>query len=358
MIIAGGRGERFWPMSRARRPKHLLPIVGEEPMLKKTLDRLCGVVEADQVFIITNREQRDAVLEVCPEVPREQVIGEPVGRNTAAAVGLATVLIRRRNPAAAYAVLPSDHMIYDASAFRSDLELAFEVAEQREALVTIGINPTYAATGYGYIEAGDPVAEFAEAGIFKVDRFVEKPIKSVAEKYLASGNYFWNAGMFIWRASVIGGELARFVPTLWQGFEAIAADFDARGEGAMDAILDEHYADMEGVSIDYAVMERTSSIYTVKARFDWDDVGEWLAVERHYDPDERGNVVRGLSVLEGSSRNIIVSEEGHLTALVGVDDLIVVQTADATLICPKNRAQEIRRVVDRIKERSDGEAFL
>ena len=255
-------------MSRGDRPKHLLPIVGEAPMLRQTVDRLRGIVEPEKVFIITNWEQRDAVLEVCPEVPREQVIGEPVGRNTAAAVGLATMLIRGRNPNGSFAVLHSDHVIHDAPGFRSDLSLAFRVAEEKEALVTMGIAPTYAATGYGYIEAGKPASEYGDGRVHRVDRFVEKPIQSVALEYLQSGRYCWNAGMFIWRVSVIAGEFERSAPELWQGLEVIAADIDVRGEGAMDAILDERYLDLERISIDYAVMERTSRIYMVKARFD------------------------------------------------------------------------------------------
>jgi mannose-1-phosphate guanylyltransferase len=225
VIMAGGRGERFWPVSRARRPKHLLPIVGDQPMLRQTLDRLHGLIEAENVFIITSSEQRDAVLEICPDVPEVQVIGEPVGRNTAAAIGLATILIRGRNPDSCFAVLHSDHVIKDKAAFRSDLELAFDVAMRKNALVTLGIHPNYPATGYGYIQAGAAATDFSGDRVFAVNGFVEKPILAVAEEYVASGKYLWNAGMFVWRTSVIARQFARFEPKLWSAAPGCSTKF-------------------------------------------------------------------------------------------------------------------------------------
>lgn len=346
VIMAGGRGERFWPQSRLRRPKHLLPIVGEKPMLTQTVDRLDGVVPRENVFVITNREQRDAALEVLPGVPPENVVAEPVGRDTAAAVGLAALLVKQRDPDAVFGILPADQVIHDEEKFQNTLRQAFAVAAKEPVLVTLGIKPTQPATGYGYIQLGD-VLEGADGGaVHRVRRFVEKPDLATAESYLKSGDYFWNAGMFVWQVQAIEQALADHAPELSAGLAELDAGL-AAGRG-LGEILAEVYPKLKKISIDYAVMEKAANVVTVKADFDWDDVGAWPAVARHFPADASGNVSRGEVVLEGSSNNIVVSEGEHLVAAVGVDDLIIIHTGDATLVCRKDRAQEIKKVVTQL----------
>ncbi|MBT63330.1 MAG: mannose-1-phosphate guanyltransferase [Puniceicoccaceae bacterium] len=347
VIMAGGRGERFWPESRIARPKQLLPIVGEKAMLAQTIDRLAGLVSPQDVFVITNAEQRDAVLEVCPELDPNKVIGEPVGRDTAAAVGLATVLVRREDPNASFAMLPADAVIHDAAGLRDTLESAFAAAEAQPVLATIGITASFPATGYGYIQQADAMGEFAARSVYNVQRFVEKPDLATAESYLADGNYFWNAGMFIWSVPSIVAELEKSTPTLWQALQAIDQGLAAGQD--IDALLATHYPTLEKISVDYAIIEKASNVVMVESGFDWDDVGEWPAVARHYPADDNGNVVRGQAELSDSQDNIVYSrDDTHLVALLGVKDLIVVKTGDATLVCHKDKAQEIKALVSKI----------
>ena len=342
--MAGGRGERFWPESRAARPKQLLPIVGETPMLAQTVDRLSGLVPTEAIFVITNAEQRDAVLEVCPELDPDKVIGEPVGRDTAAAVGLATVLVRRENPAASFAMLPADAVIHDAEGLRKTLEAAFAAVEAKPVLATIGIPATFPATGYGYIQQGKPFGNFSERPVYKVQRFVEKPDLETAQSYVNAGGYFWNAGMFFWSVGAIVGELQKNTPSLWEALQAIDSGLDAGG--GLDALLAQHYPGLEKISIDYAVIEKAEQVVMLEACFDWDDVGEWPAISRHYPTDSAGNVARGQTELMGAANNIVYCrDDDHLVALLGVEDLIVVKTNDATLVCHKDKAQEIKNLV-------------
>lgn len=344
--MAGGKGERFWPQSRLSRPKHLLPIVGDEPMLTQTVKRLEGLVPPERVLIITNSEQRAAVLETCPMLPAENVIAEPVGRDTAAAVGLATVLVADRDPDGCFAMLPADHIIRDKAGFQSVLESAFGAAEQADTLVTIGIRAAYPATGYGYIHRGAVEQEIAGRPVYAVQAFREKPDLATATRYVESGEYYWNAGMFFWRVPVISAEFERHTPGLWQALGAIRSGL--AGGQALDALLAEHYPNLEKISVDFAIMEKAGSVQVVESAFDWDDVGEWPAVERHYPKDADGNVSKGQVLVHDGSGNIVVNDGSQLTAVVGVDNLIVVQTADATLVCPKEKAQEIKELVKRL----------
>ena len=347
VIMAGGRGERFWPESRAHRPKQLLPIVGEVPMLQQTVERLNGLVDSDHIFVITNLEQRDATLEVCPQLDPAKVIGEPMGRDTAAAVGLATLLVRREDPNAVFAMLPADAVIQDAAALRATLRAAFEAAAKSPALVTIGIQAQHPATGYGYIQQGPVVDKFSGFELYQVQRFVEKPDLKTAESYFSSGEYFWNAGMFIWSVKAIATELAARTPNLWQSLQAIEIEL-AQG-GILDKLMAKYYPKLEKISIDYAVIEKAQSVVMLRADFDWDDVGEWPAIARHYDADADSNVVRGRVALQAAKGNIVYTRNpDHLVALAGVEDLIVVQTEDATLVCHKDQAQSIKALVQQI----------
>jgi len=352
VIMAGGRGERFWPQSRLKRPKHLLPIVGDSAMLAQTIDRLEGLVPTERIFVITNEEQKESVLETCPSLIPERVIGEPVGRDTAAAVGLAALLVESEDENAAFALLPADHVIEDGAGFRSVLSAAFEAAESDDCLVTIGISPTFPSTGYGYLQKGEELNGMASRSVSVVDRFVEKPDLEKARQYLDSGNYFWNAGMFVWRPPVILKEMQKHTPSLARGLQELKETW--REIGSLADCMDKVYPSLEKISIDFAVMEKAERVVMLESDFDWDDVGEWPAIARHYPADLQGNVFKGEGVAMDAEGNLTFAESGHCVALLGVKDLIVVQSEDATMVCHKDYAQEVKALAQEVaRKRSD-----
>ena len=356
VIMAGGRGERFWPQSRLRRPKHLLPIVGDAPMLTQTVERLTGLVPPENVFVVTNEEQREAVLETCPVLKPERVVGEPEGRDTAATVGLAALLVRRESASGAFAMLPADHVIADDEGFRSVLATAFAAAEQEDLLVTVGVRPDEPATGYGYLQRGEVRCEREGRAVRDVLRFVEKPDLAVAETYLASGDYLWNAGMFVWRPEVILQAIEVHAPELSEGLHKL--DKLWFETSSLDQAMRAVYPSLKKISVDFAVMEKADNVASVESAFDWDDVGEWPAIARHFPADEAGNVFRGAGLAMEASGNVTYAEDGHLVALLGVEDLIVVQTAEATLVCRKEDAQRIKELTRRVGESEGGGGLL
>ena len=346
VIMAGGRGERFWPQSRLKKPKHLLPIVGDLPMLAQTVERLKELVSPEQVFVITNAEQRDAVLESCPALLPERVIGEPQGRDTAAAVGLAALLVDKVDPGAAFALLPADHVIEDDAGFCKVLAGAFEAAEKSEVLVTIGIRPDFPSTGYGYLKQGPQEESTGNLPVYTVERFVEKPNLENAEKYLQEGEYFWNAGMFVWRPDVILGAIQKHAPELSTGLNNLAASWQQ--SGSIEQAMANVYPKLKKISIDFAVMEKAQKVVMLESAFDWDDVGEWPAIARHYSADEKGNVFKGAGVALDATGNLTYAEPGHTISLLGVKDLIVVQSGDATLVCHKDCAQQVKELAKQV----------
>lgn len=354
--MAGGRGERFWPQSRLTRPKHLLPIVGEKPMLTQTIERLGKLVPPENVIIVTNKEQQEAVSEVCPMVPVENIVAEPVGRDTAAAVGLSSILVKHRDPEAAFAMLPADHVIHDSARFQQVLDIAFRAAEAEDALVTVGIKPDHPATGYGYIQRGKSVSTIEGRDVFNVTAFREKPDEATAREYMDAGNFYWNAGMFFWRVPVIEGAMKKLTPKLWSALEKIDQGL-SQGE-KLEELLETHYPGLEKISVDYAIMEKADAVRVVESDFDWDDVGSWPAVERHFQADDQGNVLRGSVEIEGSENNIVINSGKRLTALVGVKDLVIVETEDATLVCSKEQAQDIKNLVKKLGENPDHKDLL
>ena len=356
VIMAGGRGELFWPQSRHRSPKHLLPIVGGEPMLSQTVARVGGVAPKENIFVITTQAQLPGVRAACPALPAANIIAEPMGRDTAAATGLAMLLVKQRNPQAAFAMLPADHVIHDVAEYQRLLGAAFEAAESADVLVTIGIKPTVPDTGFGYIQQSGPWQEFAGHPALAVKRFVEKPDQATAERYLASGEYFWNAGMFVWRVPVVEAAFKAHAAELYAGLQRVEAA--ATGDGGWASALAALYPTLPKISVDYALMEKSTNVVVVPATFDWDDVGAWPAIAKHFPSDGAGNVLRGLAMVEGGKNNIVVSADGHLTAVIGADDLVVVHTADATLVCTKARAQEIKALLKRLEADAEKKKFL
>lgn len=346
VIMAGGRGERFWPQSCAATPKHLLSIVGDKSMLAQTVDRLTGVVPRENILVLTTRAQLVGCRQACPDLPAANVVAEPMGRDTAAATGLAMLLVKHRNPAATFAMLPADHVIHDTVEYARVLKVAFAAAESADVLVTLGIKQTAPETGFGYIQQGGAWKTVDGRPVMAVKRFVEKPDKQTAQAYLDSGDYFWNAGMFVWRVAVVEQAFQTHAPELYADLAKLEAA--AQTDSGWERALEEIYPTLRKISVDYALMEKSTNVVVVPATFDWDDVGAWPAIAQHFTPDAAGNVLRGLAMVENGSGNIVVSDDGHLTAVVGASDLVVVHTKTATLVCPKDKAQEIKALLKRL----------
>jgi len=347
VIMAGGSGTRFWPRSRLSRPKQLLQIVGEGTMIEQTFTRLRSLVESELFLVITNIAQADAIRRQLPALCPEQIVAEPVGRDTAAAIGLAALMVLRKDPQGVMAVLTADHVVRPARAFVECIKEAVKVASEHAALVTFGVKPSGPSTLYGYIRRGEPLGD-GRAGAYKIEEFKEKPDRVTAEEYLKSGEFYWNSGNFVWRASDILAAIESLMPELFQGLERIRP---AVGTDDLPDVLKREYPSLPKMSIDYGVMEKADNAVVLEARFEWDDVGAWDAVARHYSSDENGNTVLCRHVGLDSTNCIVVAEEGHVVATAGVDNLIVVQTSDATLVCDRRRAGDVKEIVNILKAR-------
>jgi mannose-1-phosphate guanylyltransferase len=348
VILAGGKGERFWPLSTSKHPKQFLSLVGDKPLLAQAVDRLDGVIPPERVLVITNGDLVDVARRSAPRLPPENVIGEPMGRDTAAAIALGAALIESRQPDAAFVVLTADHIIGDLDIFAATLTDGLNYALQDPVLMTIGIEPATAGTGYGYIESGTPIKRAAGGTLLrKAVRFVEKPDRDTAQSYVESGNYYWNSGMFIWSVHTLKEAFSRYRPQLLDMMDAVRPA--AGTEDFMNSVRTA-YAQLEKISIDYAVMEKADNVVMAEGAFQWDDVGSWPALAHHFPRDDDGNVLLGTVEEMGSGNNIVLSG-GRFTALIGVSDLIVVQADDVTLICPRDRAQDIKQFVHGLRDR-------
>ena len=343
LIMAGGRGERFWPRSRQNMPKQFLSLTDDgKTMIQLTVERILPLVAMEDIFIVTNRSYKDLVRSQLPELPEENILCEPVGKNTAPCIGLGAVHMAKRYGDAVMMVLPSDHLIKYTSLFLNTLSDACEVAEQGENLVTLGIAPDSPETGYGYIKF-QPETTLGRA--FSVEKFVEKPDLETAKAYLASEQYLWNSGMFIWKTSTILKNLEAYLPETYQGLCKIG---EAIGTDMEEQALERAFQAFKAESIDYGVMEKAKNIYILSGSFGWDDVGSWLAVSRIKRSNELGNVVDG-NVVTVDTRNTTIQGGGKLIAAVGLEDMIVVDSEDALLICEKDHAGDIKKVLENLK---------
>lgn len=333
-IMAGGSGERFWPMSRKATPKHLLKLFSDQTLVEETVRRLEGIVPFENIFVLTNQAQLEATRQALSFLPTGQIIAEPAKRETAAAAALATALVRARDPQAVMALLPADSLIKNQAVYARQVHAALARAAGSSALLTFAIKPSYPATGFGYLEMADDLGD----GFRRVARFVEKPDEPTAKEYLAGGNHAWNAGMFVWKVESFLAEATKHTPMLAQFIREFPA-----GDAA--TYLAEKFPTLEPkVSVDYAIMEKAAAVETCLAEFDWDDVGTWTALPAHMPQDKAGNTNRGKVLALDSSNNIVVSN-GRVIALCGVQDLVVVEAGDAVLVCHRDAVQQIKQLM-------------
>jgi len=345
LILAGGSGERFWPLSRLARPKQLLRLVTDNTLLEETVARLEGFVPRECILILTNAEQEAAVRKLLTGFPKENILAEPAKRDTAAAVALGTGWVAARDHSATMIVLPADHVIANRAAFQETLALAVDAAEETGELVTIGIKPTWACPGFGYIEHGELVhlrKSNDKNVIHRVVRFREKPNPDLAESFLRKGNFRWNAGMFVWSVPTVLSEFNRRAPEL--------ADFisQLRAQGKFEKALRERFGKLPRISFDYAIMEKADRVLVVEASFDWDDIGSWRAIANYFEKDEQGNAANCAVTAVDSTNNVIFDEDGTTFALLGVHNLIVVRTGDAVLICHRHQAEKIKDLIGKL----------
>lgn len=340
VIMAGGGGTRFWPLSRRRTPKQLLNLSGKDIMVNEAADRLAQVAAYRNLYIVTNCEQAEEMKRVTAgRIRADHILSEPAARNTAACIGYAAMKIVHDRGDGILVVTPSDAYIRDTQAFAAVLERAVDAA-RGGALVTVGITPTFPATGYGYIRCAKG------EGALPVEQFIEKPPREKAEEYLASGRYFWNSGMFIWKASVILQRIEALLPELYSGLQTIAASFGREDEVRVTAQV---YPTLPSVSVDKGILERTDGILVVPGEFGWNDVGSWDMLGALHPCDENGNIAVG-DTIAVDTENTVLYAGGRLVAAVGVSDLVVVETPDAVLVCHRSAAQDVKKIVDRLKE--------
>lgn len=345
VIMAGGKGERFWPKSRTNLPKQFLNISGNKSMIQQSIARLEKLTDMSRIFIVTNELYAELIKAQIPTLPSKNIIIEPIGRNTAPCIGLASVIIEDRFPDSTMIVIPSDHIIENEEGFVNILKTATKVAQDNGSLVTLGIQPTYPETGYGYIESSNQVMLINELPVNKVNKFVEKPDLATAQSYLEAGNFYWNSGIFVWKVETIRSYIQELMPEMHDILETMKTVLDSEN---CEEIIRSEFLKMPDQSIDYGIMEKVSNIYVIPCVFGWDDVGSWTALERINELDENGNVIRG-NILNLDTKRCIIESNGKLIATLGIEDLIIVDTEDVTLICTKEKAQEVKLLLKELR---------
>lgn len=347
--MAGGTGTRFWPASRNDAPKQLLQLVGGRTMLRQTVDRLGDLAPKERQLIVTNKRLVETIRGQLPELPAAAIVGEPCKRDTAPCIGLAALLVSRDDPAATMAVMPADHVIRPAELFQAAIRQAVELVEAApERIVTFGIKPSYPAEIFGYIHRGEPLRKGAKpAPVFRVQKFKEKPDAPTAKKYVESGEYYWNSGIFVWRAATILDALRRRQPEMLGHLKKIVSAWDTSDRAA---VFDREFAAIKPISIDYAVMEHATDVAVIEAPFEWDDLGGWQSLARLVGDDENANAIVGKHLGLNTSGTIVRTNDEHLIVTLGLKDVIVVHTPNATLVADKHSEEQIRQVVKRLEE--------
>lgn len=342
VIMAGGVGSRFWPRSKTKLPKQLLTIFGEQTMIQDTVKRIESIVKRENILIITNALQKSGVESQLPGIPKENIIIEPFGRNTAACIGLASVIVKSRDKDAVTFILPSDHVIKETDEFNKTMMNAASYANSSDSLVTIGITPSHPETGYGYIQIDERAVQDS---VYKVLTFAEKPNFATAVRFVKSGDFFWNSGMFIWRTDSILNEIQKYMPDLHNGLEKIQKDIDSQ---KFDTTLSNEYGQLKKISIDYGIMEKSKNVCLIKGNFTWSDVGSWEAVYNLSKKDKDGNVKVGAVYADAATDSYIYAPD-KFTALIGVNNLIVINHEDELLICRKDKSQDVKEIIDYLK---------
>jgi mannose-1-phosphate guanylyltransferase len=345
VIMAGGSGTRFWPQSRHKTPKQLLRLAGDRTMIQQTLDRCRGWVDPCRAWVVTNEVQAEATAGQLPEIPKSNILVEPCARNTAPCVGLAAIEVLHQDPDAIMFVLPADHVIQTNEAFERAARKAVSIVEEHpERLVLFGVTPNFPATGYGYIERGDVVSD-SSPRVYEVKSFREKPHQSLAEQYLREGRFFWNCGIFCWKAQTIVDLLKQHEPEVYEGLQRIA---DGLTQGRREGAIATEFPKLKSISIDYAVLERAQGVTVIEAPFQWDDVGSWLSLPRLNGADSEGNTVDGPFCGVDTQGCIVRTTDDHLVATLGLRNLIIVHTADATLVADAAQSERIKEVLGQL----------
>jgi mannose-1-phosphate guanylyltransferase len=343
LIMAGGVGSRFWPRSRKNLPKQLLNIFGQQTMIQETVDRIRDLVPPENILIITNKVQKALVEEQLSFIPKENIVAEPVGRNTAPCVGLAAQIICKKSKDAVFVTLPADHLIKNRKKFTDSLNKAIDFANKSKGLITFGITPNRPDTGYGYINFEKSEVE---DNIHKVIRFVEKPDADTAKKYIESGDYSWNSGMFVWRTDVILDEITSHLPELSKGLNELDKSI---GTKEFDSSLEVFFNSIKGISVDYGIMEKSDKVFMIEGDFDWSDVGSWETVYEMSEKDENYNAIVG-DVHTKKTKSSYIFSPHKFTSVIGVDNVVVIDTPDALLVCNRDNVQDVRDTVEFLKE--------
>lgn len=340
LIMAGGKGTRFWPLSTEEKPKQFLNLIGEETMIQMTVRRVLPIIPLERIFVCTGERYVGLIKEQLPELPERNIIVEPEGRNTAPCIALSALVINRYYKDSSMVVLPSDHLIRDENKFTNILMEGNEFLKSNSAaILTLGMKPDRAETGYGYIK----YSEKAVSAIYKVDKFVEKPDKETAEEYLASGKYLWNGGMFIWKVDTIINEIKKYVPNTYEALKNIE---DVK-ESDLQNLINSQYENTDSISIDYAVLEKSKDIYVIPSEFGWDDIGTWKAVERYKDKDRNGNIITENSKTIESKSNMVINNEKEVV-MIGIEDIMTVETENTLYIVHKNYMDDLRDYQNKI----------
>jgi mannose-1-phosphate guanylyltransferase len=355
LIMAGGGGTRFWPKSRQKRPKQFLSLGHDRTFLQQAYDRIAAQVAPEQMWVITADMYRAETTRQVPVLPADHVIGEPIGKDTAACIGLGAALIARQDTSAVMLVMPADHVIEPVEEFRRAVQVAEQLVDQHpKALITFGIPPSHPATGYGYIHRGSEVTNQQGIAVYQVQEFREKPKQDVAEGYLASGEYFWNSGIFVWKATTILDALRQRQPKIYEAVSRIATSSKS---ARLSSIIRTEYDKLDRISIDFAVMEHAKEALVIRAPFRWDDVGSWLAVERMHKQDTEGNTVLAKHCGMRTKHCVIVAPGDHLIATMGVKDLLIVQDGNVTLIADRREEETVKQIVE-FRKKKGLEDFL
>jgi mannose-1-phosphate guanylyltransferase len=345
LIMAGGSGTRFWPRSKTAKPKQYLNILGDDSLLQSTIKRFSTFTKYEDIYIVSGKSQATVLEEQTPMLPKQNLIYEPVGKNTLPCIGLAAMFAEIDNPEGIMVVSPSDHLITNEELFKNTVLTAAKIADEKDGIVTIGITPTYPATGYGYIKTAGEISAGEAIRQYKVERFVEKPDEKTASEYLEQGGFFWNSGLFIFKVSVFLDAVKQFAPGLYADLRKIQAEI---GQPSFETTLDTIYRAVQGISVDYGIMEHAQNIYLVEGNFDWNDLGSWESVYLTHSKDENGNAGSGEAILLDTQNSYVYTDSG-LVAVVGLDEVVVVKDGDTILVCRRDKTEDIKKIVEQLK---------